>query len=120
DPARTLDLVERYYGDMPPGEPVQEPAPEEPERIGLRFREMEGDIIESRVAWGWRTPGPLAAETPALDLLAAVLGQGRASRLYQRVRERGLATSITASNYTPVDIGVFSVSAAVEPADVPR
>ncbi|HEY8467990.1 MAG TPA: pitrilysin family protein [Longimicrobiales bacterium] len=120
DPARTLELVERFYGDMPPGEPVQEPAPEEPERIGLRFREMEGDIIESRVAWGWRTPGPLAAETPALDLLAAVLGQGRASRLYQRVRERGLATSITASNYTPVDIGVFSVSAAVEPADVPQ
>jgi zinc protease len=120
DPARTLELVERYYGDMPAGEPVHEPGPEEPERVGLRFREMEGDIVESRVAWGWRTPGPLAPETPALDLLAAVLGQGRASRLYQRVRERGLATSISASNYTPVDIGVFSVNAAVKPGDVPR
>jgi zinc protease len=120
DPARTLALVERFYGDMPPGEPVQEPAPEEPERTGLRFREMEGDIIESRLAWGWRTPGPLAPETPALDLLATVLGQGRASRLYRRVRETGLVTSITAGNYTPVDIGVFCVSAGAEPADVPR
>ena len=119
DPARTLELVERYYGDMPAGEPVQEPAPEEPERTGLRFREMAGDILQSRIAWGWRTPGPLGADTPALDLLATVLGQGRASRLYRHVREEGWVSSITAANYTPQDIGVFAVSAEAKPDDVP-
>ena len=119
DPARTLELVERYYGDMPAGEPVQEPAPEEPERTGLRFREMEGDILQGRLAWGWRTPGPLGTDTPALDLLATVLGQGRASRLYRHVREAGWVSSVTAANYTPHDIGVFAVSAEVDPGDVP-
>lgn len=119
DPERTLALVERFYGDMPAGEPVHEPAPEEPERTGLRFREMEGDIVQSRVAWGWRTPGPLGADTPALDLLATVLGQGRASRLYRHVREAGWVSGITAANYTPMDIGVFAVSAEANPQDVP-
>lgn len=119
DPERTLGLIERYYGGMPAGEPVHEPAPQEPERTGLRFREMAGDIVQSRIAWGWRTPGPLAAETPALDLLATVVGQGRASRLYRQVREAGFVSSITAGNYTPMDVGVFAVSAEAEPRDVP-
>src|SRR5690606_22783222 len=44
DAERAFELVERHYGDMPPGEKVAEPSPGEPERIGLRFREMAGDI----------------------------------------------------------------------------
>ena len=42
-----------------------------------------------------------------LLLGAAVLGTGRASRLYRSVRERKLAASVTAYNYTPTDVGVF-------------
>ncbi|HEX7051520.1 MAG TPA: pitrilysin family protein [Longimicrobiales bacterium] len=119
DPRRTLELVERCYGGMPPGESVSTAAPEEPERRGLRFREMAGDVVRTSIEWGWRTPGTLHPDTPALDLLAVVLGQGRASRLFQRVRETGRVTRIGASNYTPTEIGVFGVSAEALPADTP-
>lgn len=115
DPERTLELIEEYYGDMPPGEVTKEPAPEEPEREGLRYRELVGDVNQSYIAWGWRTPGTLDPDTPALDLLATVLGQGRASRLYRNVRERGLVSSISAYNYTPTEIGVFGISAEASP-----
>src|SRR6185503_18889044 len=54
-------------------------------------------------------------DTPALDLLAAVLGSGRASRFYRAVRERRLASSIAAYNYTPTEIGVFVVHAETPP-----
>jgi zinc protease len=117
DPARTLALVERHYGDMESGEAVGERSPEEPARRGFRFREMSGDIAQGHMEWGWRTPPALHADTPRLDLLASILGQGRASRLYRQVRERGLVTGITAYNYTPTEVGVFGVSAELLPRD---
>src|SRR5690606_36607472 len=43
DPARTFELVERYYGGMPAGDVVAETSPPESPRRGLRFREMAGD-----------------------------------------------------------------------------
>ncbi|HEX7119240.1 MAG TPA: pitrilysin family protein [Longimicrobiales bacterium] len=117
DAEATFRLVERYYGDMPAGEAVKEYSPAEPERRGLRFRELAGDIVQTHLEWGWPTPGTLDPDTPALDLLAVVLGQGRASRLYRGVREAGRVTSIAASNYTPTEVGVFSVSAELRAED---
>ncbi|MBI4409039.1 MAG: insulinase family protein, partial [Gemmatimonadetes bacterium] len=104
----------RHYGDMAPGEPLVEPAPEEPPRRGFRLRELAGDIARTHVQWGWRTPGTLDPDTPALDLLAVVLGQGRASRLYRGVRERGVVHNIQASNYTPTELGVFGIGAELD------
>lgn len=108
-------LVERYYGDVPGGDVVKDLSPAEPETLGLRLRDMAGDIVQTHLEWGWKTPGTLDPDTPLLDLLAVVLGQGRASRLYRGVREAGLVHSIGASNYTPTEIGVFSVSAELDP-----
>lgn len=114
---RAFELVERYYGDMPAGEAVRDLSPEEPERVGLRFHEMAGDIVQTHLAWGWPTPGTLDPDTPALDVLAVVLGQGRGSRLYRGVREAGWVTAIGASNYTPTELGVFSIAAELRPED---
>jgi zinc protease len=47
-----------------------------------------------------------------------VLASGRASRLYRNVRDAGLASSVSASNHTPVEIGVFGIHAEVDPAVV--
>src|SRR5262249_40871510 len=79
-------------------------------------REWSGDIGQAQLAIGWRTPGTVHPDTPALDLLATVLGSGRASRLYRAVRERKLASSVSAYDYTPTELGVFVVHAET-PAD---
>src|SRR5262249_23843655 len=45
-----------------------------------------------------------------------ILGEGRSSRLYRRVREeKGLAFSVAAFSYTPGDPGLFGVDATVDP-----
>jgi zinc protease len=55
-------------------------------------------------------------DAPYLDLLGFILGEGESSRLVQRVKERdGLADRIDASSYTPLDPGVFGVTADTEP-----
>jgi predicted Zn-dependent peptidase len=61
----------------------------------------------------WRVPGMNAlAETYALDILASVLSRGRTSRLVRELREeRGLVSSIGASNMTYQHQGAFYISA---------
>ncbi|HEX6135961.1 MAG TPA: pitrilysin family protein [Longimicrobiales bacterium] len=117
DPARAFELAALHYGDMEAGDPVRDTGAAEPERRGFRYREMAGDIMQSHVEWGWRTPGPLHEDTPALDVLAVALGHGRASRLYRDVRDAGHVAAVSAYNYTPAELGVFGIGAELDPAD---
>ena len=111
----TMTLVERLYGWIPDAPVVRTPGPAEPPHTGFRYREWGGDIAQTQLVMGWRTPGTMHPDTPLLDLAAAVLGTGRASRLYRAVRERKLASSISAYNYTPTELGVFVVHAESPP-----
>ena len=116
DPADALRSVTELYGALGADKPVRTPGPREPEHSGFRYRELAGDIAQSELVIGWRTPGTLDSDTPVLDVAAALLGTGRASRLYRAVRERKLASSVSAYDYTPSELGVFVVHAEMEPA----
>jgi len=105
----TLAEVQRRYGRLPDERVIRVPGEAEIGPPGFRFREFGGDVEQAQVALGWRTPGPLHDDTPALDLAAAILGDGRGSRLYQTIRERQLASHVGAMNYTPRDAGVFVI-----------
>jgi zinc protease len=115
DPDEALKQVYAQYGSLPSGEPQRQVGPIEEGVSGFRFREWTGDIGQTQLAFGWRTPGTTHPDTAALDLLAAVIGSGRASRLYRAVRERRLASSVSAYNYTPTEIGVFVVHSETKP-----
>ncbi|HKW12450.1 MAG TPA: pitrilysin family protein [Gemmatimonadaceae bacterium] len=116
DPDDAMREVERLYGGLPGGTPTRTPGPAEEGTGGFRYRELAGDIGQSQLAMGWRVPGTLHVDTPALDLLAMVLGAGRASRLYRAVRERKLASAVSAYDYTPTEVGVFVIHAETPPA----
>ncbi len=114
-----MQEVGRLYGGLHGGTPMRSPGPTEEGTGGFRYRDMTGDIGQTQLAFGWRTPGTLHIDTPALDLLAMVLGAGRASRLYRAVRERKLASGVSAYDYTPTELGVFVVHAETPPATTP-
>jgi zinc protease len=115
DHADALGHAKELYGDLKSGDPMRHPGPSEPKHDDFRYRELAGDIAQSQLVIGWRTPGTLDPDTAVLDLAASVLATGRASRLYRAVREKKLASSITAYNYTPTELGVFVVHAETEP-----
>ncbi|HEY2162776.1 MAG TPA: pitrilysin family protein, partial [Gemmatimonadaceae bacterium] len=117
DPDEVLADVNRRYGALAAGDPTRSPGPSEDGAggPGFRHRELTGDIAQTQVAFGWRTPGTNHADTPALELLAGVLAAGRASRLYRAVRERRLASAVSAHHYTPTEIGVFVAHAETPP-----
>lgn len=115
DANRTMARVSELYGSLPDSEPVRSPGPPEPPHDDFRYREMSGDIAQSQLVFGWRTPRTLHEDTPVLDVAASLLGAGRASRLYRALRERQLVSSVSAHNYTPTELGVFTVHAEANP-----
>ena len=115
DVDRAMADVRRLYGALPDAGIERSPGEGETTAPGARYRELSGDVAQTQVAMGWRTPGMLHPDSPLLDLAAGVLATGRASRLYRAVRERRLASSVSAYNFTPVELGVFLVHLECEP-----
>jgi zinc protease len=90
--------------------------PEEPPQLGRREAHNEFPTELSRLALAWHVPEVTHPDVPALDLLSLILGEGRSSRLYRKVREEtGLAYSIASFSYTPGDPGLLGIDATVDP-----
>jgi zinc protease len=90
--------------------------PAEPLQLGRREVHQEFATELAHLSLAWHIPEVTNPDVPALDLLSTILGDGRSSRLYRRVREEaGLAFSISAFSYTPGDPGLFGVDATVDP-----
>src|SRR3989440_9485442 len=90
--------------------------PGEPPQLGRREAHQEFATELTHLSLAWHIPAVTNPDVPALDLLSTILGEGRSSRLYLRVRgEAGLAFSISAFSYTPGDPGLFGVDATVDP-----
>src|SRR5881409_3486770 len=90
--------------------------PAEPPQLGRREVHQEFATELTHLSLAWHIPEVTNPDVPALDLLSTVLGEGRSSRLYRRVREEaGLAFSISAFSYTPGDPGLFGIDATLDP-----
>ena len=115
-PEIALREAERLYGGLRDAPVKRSAGPRENGVAGFRYRELSGDVTQTRLAFGWRAPNIHHPAGPALDLAATALGSGRASRLYRAARERQLASSVAAHNYTMAELGVFTVHLETEPA----
>jgi zinc protease len=90
--------------------------PEEPPQLGRREVHQEFATELTHLSFAWHIPEVTNPDVPALDLLSTILGDGRSSRLYRRVREEaGLAYRISAFSYTPGDPGLFGIDATLDP-----
>lgn len=97
-----------------PLEPDRSPA--EPPQNGLKLREIRGDVEKSYVKIGFHIPPELDPDTDALLVLAHILGAGRSSRLYRRVREeQGLILGAHTMETTGWEPGYLVVEFSAEP-----
>lgn len=91
---------------------------DEPPQTAPRELQEEAPVEMGHVHVCWHIPGLRHPDIPALDVLATLLGNGRSSRLYQRLREKaGLVNQIDAWTYSPGNPGLFGISAVVERAN---
>src|SRR2546430_5686903 len=76
--------------------------PTEPPQLGRREVHQEFATELTHLSLAWHIPEVTNPDVPALDLLSTILGDGRSSRLYRRVREEaGEAVPKTAFFSTP-------------------
>lgn len=89
----------------------------DPQQIGPREGFENFDIPTSRLCLSWKTPALGHPDTPVYDILAAILGRGRSSRLHRVLRDqRELALEISAWTWIgPDEEGLFAISAETQP-----
>ena len=115
---KTADIVrevEAKFGPFAEGEVARPKRAKEPEQKGTRFASSSMDVQEAQLALGFHIPDANHEDTPALDMLAHILGGGESSRMYRRlVADTELATSASTFAYTPPDPGLFLAMATFE------
>jgi len=103
-------------GSMPTAEFVGKkahPTPEPAFTRVVRQEHIDPSLKQARLIMVWRVPGLMdLSETYPLDILAAILGSGRTSRLVKELREeRQLVNNISVSNMSNRIQGLFYLSA---------
>lgn len=89
--------------------------PEEPPQSGPRELLEEAPIELGHVHLCWHIPELRHPDVPILDVLAALLGSGRSSRLQREVLEKkGLVHSVDAWTYNPGGPGLFGISTILD------
>ncbi len=107
---------ELFGGDW--GRPASPPNPRaiEPTFEGVRVALLIDEVKEAYLHLAFQIPGVAHPDTPALDVLAMLVGQGDSSRLSLEVkRKRGLVQSSSMWAYTPQDAGLLAASIVASP-----
>ncbi|HEY1581844.1 MAG TPA: pitrilysin family protein [Chthoniobacterales bacterium] len=118
DAGQISEQLAKYFADFPARALEPRYIPQEPPQQGRREVNEEFSTELTRLALAWHVPEITHPDVPALDLLSTILGDGRSSRLYRRVREEaGLVYGIAAFSYTPGDPGLLGIDATLEPAN---
>ena len=116
EPARVLDLVEKYFGSLPPGPAVQ--------RIGRMDSDLRGrvhlsttDRVQlSRLYMVWPSAPVFGDAEPALDALGVILGDGKSSRLHSSlVYEKQIARDVAVYNHGQEIAGEFIIQVTAAP-----
>ena len=112
----TLSLIEKYFGEHSKSEHeipkvyTEEPQQEGPRRIVVKRTGQAGITAVAH-----KTPHGLHKDTHAIHLLGKILCDGKSSRLYQKIVDQGLATSLFMYDFPFKDNGLFITYAFLTP-----
>ena len=124
DPAQVNLWVERYFGSIPkPAAAIPRVTIVEPKQTAQRhIVYAKADVPLPAVRFVYHVPSARDADSPALDVLASILGDGKSSRLYQGlVYQAQAASEVVAANDERQQPGIFWVGAtAASAASAPK
>jgi zinc protease len=116
DAKKVHEQLTAYFKDYPEKSLKPVFIQREPPQFGRREAHEEFATELTRLSLCWHIPEITHPDVAALDLLSTILGDGRSSRLYRRVREEaGLAYGVSAFSYTPGEPGLLGIDATVDP-----
>ena len=116
DPVKTRALVEKWFGDVPPGQPLALSAPPPAVLTEEKRVVLEDRVQLPRLYLAWLTPGLLKPGDAEMDVLANVLAGGKNSRLYKRlVYDLQIAQDVSAFQASSELGSAFRITATARP-----
>ena len=88
----------------------------EPVQTSLRNIVLKDEVQQIYLDMSWHIPSMTHEDMPAIDVLEMILGHGKTSRLYGRLKmDANLVHGISAGAYAMADPGLFSIDATLSP-----
>ena len=110
------DEIEKNFGSHARKRLAIPYVPDEPLQLSIREEHLEGEVNVCRGNIAFRIPGLAHEDTPGCDILAAILGSGYSSILWQQLRDkRRIVHYIDASCWNPGNVGFLSINYVCDP-----
>ncbi|MFC1866726.1 M16 family metallopeptidase [Thermodesulfobacteriota bacterium] len=111
DALKTIRTFTKNFPDRSGQTPAR---PMEPIQTSPRSKIITADVQQIYMDISWHIPSLSHPHIPALNLLEIILGQGKSSRLYTRLKmEENLVRSVSSEAYSMADPGLFSVESTL-------
>jgi zinc protease len=112
----TKALVEKWFGEVPAGAPVEPVAPPAAMLTSVKRQTMTDRVRLSKLFLGWLTPRVYDPGDAALDVVSSVLAGGKNSRLYKRlVYDTQMAQDVDATQQSGPLGSSFIIETTVRP-----
>ena len=116
DAAEVLEKVDYYFGDIPPGPPLTVQEEWIPRHTAERRMTVQDRVPQERLYLAWSAPRWGTTDSRHLGLAANILGQGKNSRLYERlVYQEQLASDISMQAYALEISGLAILQVSINP-----
>ena len=114
DAAQTL--VEKWFGDIPRGQPVPPLPPQSAVLTEVKRKTITDQVQLPRLHLAWLTPPAYAPGDAALDVVSSILAGGKNARLYKRlVYDEQIAQSVAAFQQSQALGSSFLIMATARP-----
>jgi zinc protease len=105
-----MEQVQATFGSAPRKRLKPVHVTPEPPQLARRESRLYGDYQTARGLMAFKVPSMRHEDSPAMDIIAAIIGAGHSGRLRQRLREeQNLVHGISASVWNPVEPGLFFI-----------
>lgn len=109
DLAKTRELVEAYFGEIPAGAPVvRQTIKDLPITKEIIDTAYDNNIQIPAIMAAYRIPGMTSKEAKALEMASAVLSQGNSSRMFKKmVDDKKNSLQVGSFSYSLEDYGAY-------------
>ena len=107
---KVKELAEKWFGDIPAGEPYLRQLPQETLQSEARRLTVSADVPLDACYKCWHFGGRLSKEYHTIDLITDILGGGESSRLHQKmVKELQMFVAIQCYHLGSIDPGIVCI-----------
>ncbi len=105
-----IQLVEKWFGNIPAGEKYERKLPTEPKQKQAKLLEVKADVPLDAIIKTWHIDARLTKGYYAADLITEIFGGGSSSRLYQKlVKEKQLFSDVSCFHFGSIEPGLLTI-----------